>query len=248
MLRTLLLLLWVQVSIASSEYNCPMGFNLTHIRNFSKSEPTCYKKKGPETFYDKFTNCTGNLFNMYWYYSANIVKPVETVWNDFKSLFSGGPFVHWVYESSMGNIEDRLVILNYEKMIPFAELDGELCVLSNETSARCTDKHYSYCVLEPFKRNDIVARDGCEDLKDFNYSRFWSPIPICLTLVTPESGVTWYQAHKLCTERKGQLLNTGWMYASSPLFHNTSRSSTGFPLGTMNVSKNKVSTYKFTIY
>ncbi|XP_026329453.1 uncharacterized protein LOC113237279, partial [Hyposmocoma kahamanoa] len=228
----------------------PIGFSLAYYKTsghktFPNEKPICYKRKGPETFYDKFTDCPGNLFTIDWYNHANITEEdrVNAVWTDNKSFFSGGPFIQWSYNRFMGHIKEGLKSLYTES---FSKLDGEVCVLSNNLLVNCNEKHYRYCFITAFKRNEDMSRDGCEDLRDFNYWRFWSPKSTCLSLVTPTNGrndgVTWHQAQKLCAERNGQLLSTGWRYASSSL--KPFESSTGFPFG-IKLSFGSTTTVKF---
>lgn len=232
----LLLLLCIHISTARQRHACPIGFSLAYFK-FENSDPICYRRKGPETFDDKFTDCAGNLFTSRLYHSLNITKEIISLWTDYKSLYPGGPFIDWSYNEFMGDMLTPNYSVDYD---PSLGIDEELCVfihpVTNFTAARCNAKHYRYCFLKPLEDDeDDMDRDGCEDLKEFNYWRFWSPKPTCLTSVTPTKGrnvrATWRQAQKSCAERKGYLLSTGWRYASSPLFH--SETDDSFPLGIM---------------
>lgn len=235
----LLLILCIETSNAKRKYVCPIGFSLAYNKFKNSDDPICYRRKGPETYDEKFKDCAGNLFTSKLYHSLNIseIHHIATLWTDYKSLYPGGPFIDWSYTETMGDILTSTYSVDYETGLG---LDEELCVLihpvTNFTAARCNEEHYRYCFLNPLEDDeDDMDRDGCKDLEEFNYWRFWSPKPTCLTAVTPTKGrnvrATWRQAEKSCVERRGKLLSTGWRYASSPLF--SSGQSEIFPLGIM---------------
>lgn len=126
--------------------------------------------------------------------------------------------------------------------------EEELCVvihpITNFTAVKCNEKHYRYCLLNSLEKNEEdMDRDGCEDLSDFNYWRFWSPRPTCLKYMTHFEGkivgVTWLEAQKICVEKKGNLLSTGWIYATSSVFHIYPAVEMLIPLGVMQNVDNK---------
>lgn len=217
---TLLIFLRILTSTAVSVVVdiCPVGFNLIYRNDYS--DPICFRRKGPETFYDKFTDCAGNLFSYSLYRTLNFLQPNYTLWTDYKSQYPGGPFIDWSYTQSMGDKLTPYYKVNYDARL---ELDEELCVLihplTNFTAARCSEKHYRYCFVKAGEPKQDLSTVGCEDLSLFDYYRFWSPRPTCLSSdMGKEVGVTWHQAQELCVERKGQLISTGWRYMNSPLF------------------------------
>lgn len=204
---------------------CPGGFeNASIALNSDELLHICYKLKGPELFEDKFTDCAGNLMTSRVYHSVDFpVQSDKLFWTDYKSLYPGGPFIDWSYTDSMGVVLPSYYNVTYKPGL--ASVEEELCIVvdadSNFEAVKCNQKHYRYCVVFSLeKKEKDMDRDGCEDLRDFNYWRFWGPRPTCLTSVTLHGSktVTWEQAEKLCVKRKGNLLSTGWIYASSSLF------------------------------
>lgn len=235
----LLLFLCTQTSIAGSEYACPIGFSLASLAASNSS--ICYREKKPETFYDKFIDCAGNLFTIDLYNSSNITKSNTTFWTDYKTLYPGRPFIDWSYTESMGNILVNISDLLYMK--PRLDIDGEQCVLSDLRVARCSDKHYRYCFVKPLVGSDKANSVGCEDaLRYKDYHRFYGPRPTCLSLAFSSTGrhteKTWHQAKKMCADIKGKLLSTEWRYASSPLYVITTSNDT--PLGVMLSADNTI--------
>lgn len=212
------------------KYICPIGFNLAFLK-YKSEDPLCYRRKGPESFEDKFKDCVGNLYTARLYNSLNFTEPNLVLWTDYKSLYPGGPFIDWSYTESTGDI----LVTSYDvKYDPRLGLDEEFCVVidpvNNMTATRCTEKHYRYCIVKPYPKEGDMDKDGCDD----DYWRFWRPIPTCLTAVSGVGGGTvranWRQSKELCSKRGGSLLSTGWRYANDPLLH-TSGSSPIFPLG-----------------
>ncbi|XP_026329456.1 uncharacterized protein LOC113237282 [Hyposmocoma kahamanoa] len=200
---------------------CPSGFDNARIAlNPVELLHICYKLKGPELFEDKFTDCAGNLMTSRVYHSVDFpIQSGKLFWTDYKSLYPGGPFIDWSYTNSMGVMLPPHYNVSYEPGL--ASVEEELCIVvdsdSNFEAVKCNQKHYRYCVVLPLENKEKdMDRDGCED----NYWRFWGPRPTCLTSVTLHESktVTWEQAEKLCVKRKGSLLSTGWIYASSSLF------------------------------
>lgn len=208
----LLLLVCKQTFITSEildDYDCPIGFELTNYTY--KDDLICYRRKGPETFYDKFTDCSGNLFSFELYNDLNIpIRNNVSIWTDYKSQYPGGPLLDWSYTEYMGRMLYRNCKVYYEQ---YLESDKELwCVIANSgtnlTARRCDEKCYRYCFIKPLPKADIDEPLG--DLLDFN-STFDSPIPTYLSVIFID-GLTWDQAQKLCAQRKRKLLSTGWIY------------------------------------
>lgn len=237
-ITTLLLLLCKLTNVDSF---CPVDFKGDKYELESGEViDICYKLKGLETFNDKFTNCPVNLFSSRLYHK--ITKPKITLWTDYKSLYPGGPFIDWSYTKTMGNMLPLNHSVHYDPLLRLDE--DELCIIihpvTNFTAVKCNEKHYRYCIFNSIeeKVKDIVR---CEHLEEFNYWRFWTPIPTCLALATSikerKDSVTWSQAERLCNKRLGNLISTGWRYISSPLFDIEMA-----PLGIMLNSDNKTLT------
>ncbi|XP_063619930.1 adhesion G-protein coupled receptor G6-like isoform X2 [Cydia splendana] len=193
---------------------CPIGFDLAYT---GYEKPICYRLKGSEAFKDIFEDCAGNLYTSELYHSLNITKPNVELWSGHKSLYPGGPFIDWSFSPSIGKVLTSTYDVKYN---PSLGIDEELCVVihpvNNFTAVRCTEKHYRYCMVEPYE--DTLSK--CEELTD--YYRFWSPKATCLTPVTVKGGkvrASWSQAQILCSKRGGSLLHRGWRYANNPLLH-----------------------------
>ncbi|XP_063377710.1 uncharacterized protein LOC134664918 isoform X2 [Cydia fagiglandana] len=193
---------------------CPIGFDLAYT---GYEKPICYRLKGSEAFKDIFEDCAGNLYTSELYHSLNITKPNVELWSGHKSLYPGGPFIDWSFSPSIGKVLTSTYDVKYN---PSLGIDEELCVVihpvNNFTAVRCTEKHYRYCMVEPYE--DTLSK--CEELTD--YYRFWSPKATCLTPVTVKGGkvrASWSQAQLLCSKRGGSLLHRGWRYANNPLLH-----------------------------
>ncbi|XP_063531353.1 uncharacterized protein LOC134742253 isoform X2 [Cydia strobilella] len=193
---------------------CPIGFDLAYT---GYEKPICYRLKGSEAFKDIFEDCAGNLYTSELYHSLNITKLNIELWSGHKSLYPGGPFIDWSFSPSIGKVLTSTYDVKYN---PSLGLDEELCVVihpvNNFTAVRCTEKHYRYCMVEPYE--DSLSK--CEELTD--YYRFWSPKATCLTPVTVKGGkvrASWSQAQILCSKRGGSLLHRGWRYANNPLLH-----------------------------
>lgn len=193
---------------------CPIGFDLAYT---DYEKPICYRLKGSEAFEDIFEDCAGNLYTSELYHSLNITKPNVELWSGHKSLYPGGPFIDWSFSPSIGKVLTSTYDVKYNPDLGIGE---ELCVVihpvNNFTAVRCAEKHYRYCMVEPYE--DTLSK--CEELTD--YYRFWSPKATCLTPVTVKGGkvrASWSQAQILCSKRGGSLLHRGWRYANNPLLH-----------------------------
>jgi hypothetical protein len=230
--RTFCLLILLAYSKHLSEatkHSCPSGFTLSTTLRYGR--PLCYKQKGPEHFHDTFKDCVGNQYTSELYNSLNL-KSYQVLWTQFKSLYPGGPFVDWSYTKSAGNFLQTTYDVKYD---PSLGLDEELCVVidpvSNFTATRCNEKHYRYCIVDPYPDKDEMSREGCSE---FSGSwRFFSPVANCLMAVTGIGGgtvrATWRQAQDLCSKRGGSLLNRGWMYSNNSML--TSGAHSTYPMG-----------------
>uniref|UniRef100_A0A1E1WIF6 G-protein coupled receptors family 2 profile 2 domain-containing protein n=1 Tax=Pectinophora gossypiella TaxID=13191 RepID=A0A1E1WIF6_PECGO len=230
-----ILLLIICINITANakktKHKCPIGFSLAYTK-YKGDDPICYRRKGPESFADKFKDCTGNLYTSKLYHSLNFTEPNVILWTDYKSLYPGGPFIDWSYTGSTGDILLTTYDVKYDSNLG---VDEELCVVidpvTNFTATRCDENYYRYCFVKPYKGEDDMDRDGCSDLPD--YWRFYSPRATCLTAVTGVGGgavrANWRQAKDLCAKRGGFLLNKGWRYANNPLL--TTNTNPTIPLG-----------------
>ncbi|CAG9783488.1 unnamed protein product [Diatraea saccharalis] len=227
----LTLLLWLDNrTTARKHHKCPIGFHLAYTKD---EMPICYREKGPETFAEKFKDCTGNLYTSKLYHSLNLTKTNKVLWTEYKSLYPGGPFIDWSYTASAGDILVTTYDVKYDTTLG---IDEELCVIidpvSNFTATRCYEKHYRYCFVHPYPDEHDMGRKGCAGFR--GSWRFYSPTSDCLTAVTGVGGgtvrATWRQAQELCSKRGGSLLHRGWRYSNNPLLH-TSGSYPMYPMG-----------------
>lgn len=255
----IVLLLYLQTTAleagTSRKKLCPIGFKVA----YSKGDPICFRKKGPETFADKFENCTGNRYTLKLLQSLNITPSDQTIWTDYKNLYDGGPFVDWSYTKDSGDLLETTYEVNRDSIY---NVNEELCIVMdpviNFTAVRCDEKHYRYCFVDVYVDDSIdISNAGCESLnnpypdpdpadyllddkdkarKNIERStfRFWSPKATCLLKVVPKRGpqvrMTWNQSQKACETRGGSLLNRGWRYSNYPLFSNNNKDSLTYPL------------------
>lgn len=224
----LILLTWLPAAAPKKKtLQCPLGFLLAIT---DKDTPICYRQKDPETFNDKFKDCTGNLYSSKLYNSLDFPKPRQAVWTEYKSVYPGGPFVDWSYTDSKGSLLQSSLDVNYDSF----GLDEELCIVidpvSNFTAVKCDEKHYRYCFVHPYPDNDDMTSRGCTR----GSLRFYSPVSTCLSPVTGVGGgtvrATWRQAREICAKRGASLLYKGWRYSNSPILH-TSGSLPTYPMG-----------------
>ncbi|XP_046964496.1 uncharacterized protein LOC124533333 isoform X2 [Vanessa cardui] len=231
----ILLLLWIDSPIAYGQETydtayCPIGYSLFFTK--SKNTPYCFRRKGPETFADKYKDCAGNLYTSKLYNEMNITKPDYVIWTEYKSMHPGGLFVDWSYTKTIG---DKFEAVYDVTIDPTLDLEEELCLVidpvSNYTAVKCNEQQYSFCVIKAYDNKD-TKNEGCEALKDS--LRFWSPESTCLSALTGVGGgavrATWSQAQDLCTKKGGSLLNRGWRLSNYPMFRNSGVNYT-YPLG-----------------
>ncbi|XP_047527962.1 uncharacterized protein LOC125064781 isoform X2 [Vanessa atalanta] len=232
----ILLLLWIDSPIAYGQETydttyCPIGYSLFFTK--SKHTPYCFRRKGPETFADKYKDCAGNLYTSKLYNEMNITKPDYVIWTEYKSMHPGGLFVDWSYTKTIGEKFDAVYDVTID---PTLDLEEELCLVidpvSNYTAVKCNEQQYSFCVIKAYDYKDNTKGEGCEGLKDS--LRFWSPESTCLSALTGVGGgavrATWNQAQDLCTKKGGSLLNRGWRLSNYPMFRNSGINYT-YPLG-----------------
>ncbi|KAJ2952471.1 hypothetical protein O0L34_g6782 [Tuta absoluta] len=224
-----LTLICINISANAKKYICPIGFSLAFTK-YKGDDPICYRRKGPESFDDKFKDCTGNLFTSKLYNSLNFTETNLVLWTDYKSPYPGGPFVDQSYTDAAG---DPPIVkeVKYDQRLGINE---ELCVIidpiTNLTAARCNENHYRYCFVKTYEKQSKMDREGCE--KE-DYWRFYSPKATCLTALTGVGGGTvranWRQSKDLCAKRGGALLSKGWRYANNNML--SSSTNPTFPLG-----------------
>lgn len=214
---TVILLLLVQSSFEAGKpkrRTCPIGFKLAYTR--TKSEPICYRLKGPEKFTDTFKDCSGNLYTAKLYDSLNITDLTEQVlWTEYKSAYPGGPFVDTSFTPTAGH----LLSTSFDVTDAQSVLEEELCVVKdpvgNYTAVSCDKEYYRFCCIEPYPEEPL-STEGCESLK--GSVRFWAPRPICLTAATAVGGgavrATWSQSNEICEKRGGEILYSGWRYSN----------------------------------
>lgn len=244
---TVILLLWIHTSsvtdakrlIAKNQF-CPIGFEIAVTKD--KSEPLCYRLKGPEPFTDKFVGCTDNLYTSGLYNSLSFPKTNVKLWAEYKSLYPGGPYIDWSFTESTGDILTKSFEVPYDRSLGLSE---ELCAVisaetGNLTGVGCHEQHYRYCIVKPYD-ND-ASQEGCEDYDD--YLRFFSPKATCVSSVNGVGGgnvrASWRQAHELCVRRRGSLLQRGWRYANHPLLHEPGEQNWTVPLGIVMTSQDSV--------
>ncbi|CAH2086900.1 unnamed protein product [Euphydryas editha] len=227
---TIFVLLWIDVPIAqgkesSDTVRCPIGYSLLYTKD--KSSPYCFRRKGPETFADKYKGCVGNLYTSKLYHEINLTKPDYVVWTEYKSMHPGGLFVDWSYTKSIGDKFDAVYDVTID---PSLDLEEELCLVidpvSNYTAVKCNEMHYSYCVVKVYDDDyeDHKKNEECAGLKDS--LRFRSPESTCLSVLSGVGGgavrATWHQAQELCMKKGGSLLNRGWRLSNYPMFRSMS--------------------------
>lgn len=186
---------------------CPIGFK------FSDSILLCYRLKPSEKFEDKYINCAGNKYNLF--LAKTLIAETEIdrkVWTDYKSLYPGGIFVDW----SDQNLTIKTDFLNLDVD---NDLDEDFCLVwspsdEEEKLVRCDEKHYRFCIIDPYDSFIIQSMPGCEN----NFIRFTSPRSTCLSSLEGVGGgsirATWSQAQKMCNGRNATLLQEGWRYAN----------------------------------
>ncbi|XP_064071783.1 uncharacterized protein LOC113404752 isoform X1 [Vanessa tameamea] len=232
----ILLLIWIDSPIAYGQETydttyCPIGYSIFFTK--SKNTPYCFRRKGPETFADKYKDCAGNLYTSKLYNEMNITKPDYVIWTEYKSMHPGGLFVDWSNTKTIGDKFDAVYDVTID---PTLDLEEELCLVidpvSNYTAVKCNEQQYSFCVIKAYDYKDNTKGEGCEGLKDS--LRFWSPESTCLSALTGVGGgavrATWNQAQDLCTKKGGSLLNRGWRLSNYPMFRNSGINYT-YPLG-----------------
>ncbi|XP_050344930.1 uncharacterized protein LOC126769941 isoform X2 [Nymphalis io] len=231
---TIIILLWIDSPIAHGKETfdtpyCPIGYSLFFTKN--KNGSYCFRRKGPETFADKYKDCSGNLYTSKLYNDMNFTKPDYVIWTEYKSMHPGGLFVDWSYTKTIGDKFDAVYDVTID---PSLDLEEELCLVidpvSNYTAVKCNEQQYSFCVVKAYDYKD--KDEGCEGLKDS--LRFWSPESTCLTALTGVGGgavrATWNQAQDLCAKKGGSLLNRGWRLSNYPMFRDSGINYT-YPLG-----------------
>ncbi|KAL4706305.1 hypothetical protein ACJJTC_004914 [Scirpophaga incertulas] len=224
----LLLLIWTQDAVlARKRAKCPIGFQLATSK---EDNEMCYRLKGPETFYDIFEGCSGNLYTSKLYYRLKISKTNKVLWTEYQTAYPGGPFVEKSFTDSSWEVLQTSFDISYVDPNVLDEACVVVDPVSNFTAAGCNSKFYRYCFVKPYE--DEPQSTGCSDLQ--GSIRFFSPNPICLTSVTGVGNgtvrATWHQAREMCLKRGGSLLKEGWRYANNPILHAT-RSNATYPLG-----------------
>lgn len=216
-----LLLLCLQTASIQANYDslCPIGYQ---VAVNGDGDPTCFRKKGPETFADKFENCTGNLYTLKLLKSLNIILPIgQSIWTDYKNLYDGGPFVEWSGDWT-GDILDSTYDVTRDSLY---NVNDELCVVmdpvTNFTAVRCDEKHYRYCFLETYDNLldsvDYATTDDYTTDVTIDDTTFLFPSPSPTRIMKVDKvRMTWNQSQRACQNKGWSLLNRGWIYSNFP--------------------------------